>query len=158
MKADRRMIWQRIKQKRISILVFCLGVLSLLVVHVFWLNPILTETEEMQARTLMNEITELRASLSREREQTVPLDAAAFLWLEHIYQPALQRLRPLIDKRSESQHTGQIDMVMDAVELYCQILEHKWYLSERVGHDVGHTAAIDDYLANIAEDLHNPGA
>jgi hypothetical protein len=52
MKADRRMIWQRIKQKRISILVFCLAALSLLVVHVFWLNPILTETDEMQARVL----------------------------------------------------------------------------------------------------------
>jgi hypothetical protein len=50
MKADRRMIWQRIKQWRVSILVFCLAVLSLLTVHVFWLHPILTETDEIQGR------------------------------------------------------------------------------------------------------------
>jgi hypothetical protein len=35
---------------------------------------------------------------------------------------------------------------MTLAELYCQVLEHKWYLSERAQRDVGHQAAIDDYL------------
>jgi hypothetical protein len=48
------------------------------------------------------------------------------------------RLTPLTD-----QHTTQ-------AELYCQILEHKWYLSERAHHDVGHQAATDDYLEKFS--------
>jgi hypothetical protein len=47
---------------------------------------------------------------------------------------------------------------MDAIESYCQILEHKWYLSERAGHDVGHLAAVEDYLANIVKKLSNTDA
>jgi hypothetical protein len=30
------------------------------------------------------------------------------------------------------------------------VLEHKWYLSERAGHDVGHDAATEDLLAKVA--------
>ncbi|MCK5800241.1 MAG: DUF4032 domain-containing protein, partial [Deltaproteobacteria bacterium] len=35
----------------------------------------------------------------------------------------------------------------DAAETYCQLLEHKWYLSEAALRDVGHEFALDDYLA-----------
>lgn len=35
---------------------------------------------------------------------------------------------------------------MPAPELYCELLEHKWYMSEEKGRDVGHEAALDDFL------------
>jgi uncharacterized protein DUF4032 len=35
----------------------------------------------------------------------------------------------------------------DFSELYCQVLEHKWFLSEREKKDVGMKRAIEDYLA-----------
>jgi len=42
---------------------------------------------------------------------------------------------------------------MDAPELYCQILEHKWFLSETGhGEDVGIRMAVDDYLHRFADD------
>jgi hypothetical protein len=34
----------------------------------------------------------------------------------------------------------------DPCELYCQVLEHKWFLSEREQRDVGHQRALEDYL------------
>jgi hypothetical protein len=34
----------------------------------------------------------------------------------------------------------------NVIELYCQVLEHKWYLSERAKHDVGHQIAVDDFI------------
>jgi hypothetical protein len=37
----------------------------------------------------------------------------------------------------------------DVIELYCQVLEHKWYLSERAQHDVGHQIAVDDFIQNF---------
>ena len=94
--------------------------------------------EETQAQRLMNEIQELRAAMADERIRTVPLAVAAYHWLTHFYQPLIERLAPLIRDDRPPQ------------EVYCQVLEHKWYLSERAGHDVGHDAATDDLLAHAA--------
>jgi hypothetical protein len=94
--------------------------------------------EETQAQRLMNEIQELRAAMADERIRTVPLAVAAYHWLTHFYQPLIERLAPLIRDDRPPQ------------EVYCQVLEHKWYLSERAGHDVGHDAATDDLLAQAA--------
>ena len=97
-------------------------------------NLVGLDTEENQARKMMNEIQEQKATLSQANNRSTPLSVAAFFWLEHIYQPIIARLQPLIDQNTH------------APELYCQVLEHKWYLSEKAQHDVGHQAAADDYL------------
>lgn len=96
------------------------------------------EVEEGQAQKMMNEIQELKASLSQHNNRSTPLSAAAYHWLKTIFEPTVDRLSPFV--KSD----------IDAAELYCQVLEHKWYLSERAREDVGHSAAIEDYLNNIA--------
>ncbi|MBN2145819.1 MAG: DUF4032 domain-containing protein [Anaerolineales bacterium] len=103
------------------------------------------EAEESQARQIFNEIQELKAYLSQENNRSVPLSAAAYHWLENYYQPVIARLQPLIHREATSQPTR------DPVELYCQVLEHKWFLSERAQHDVGHLAAVDDYLDKFSQ-------
>ena len=113
------------------------------------------EAEEMQARTIVNEIQEIKATLSRDRNQNIPLNVAAFYWYEHIYQPVMEQLKGLIESRRLT-NGGEPELPSDPIELYCQVLEHKWYLSERAQCDVGHHAAVADYLKNIAKDLHNP--
>jgi len=92
------------------------------------------EAEEMQARQMMNEIQELKATLSQANNRSTPLSVAAYYWLKNIYQPTLAR----IQKTSGG--------ISDPAEVYCEVLEHKWYLSERAGRDVGHQAAVEDYL------------
>jgi hypothetical protein len=92
------------------------------------------DAEEMQARKMMNEIQEVRATLSRDGERSVPLSVAGSNWLEKRYQPVVKRLDHLV-----GEDTSQ-------AELYCQVLENKWYLSERAQRDVGHEAATEDYL------------
>ncbi|MBK8316486.1 MAG: DUF4032 domain-containing protein [Acidobacteria bacterium] len=37
----------------------------------------------------------------------------------------------------------------DATRVWPRILDHKWYLSERLGRDVGPRVAIIDYLENV---------
>jgi hypothetical protein len=101
------------------------------------------EAEEMQARQMMNEIYELKAYLSQSSNRNVPFSVAANHWLENIYQPVIEHLKPLFD------HKGRVDANTDPAELYCQILEHKWYLSEGAHHDVGHLAAVEDYLVKF---------
>jgi hypothetical protein len=96
------------------------------------------EAEERQAQKIMNEIQELKAYLSQDNNRSVSLSAAAYHWLKTIYEPTLVRLEPVV--KSD----------FDTAELYCQLLEHKWYLSEKARRDVGHMSAVDDYLENIA--------
>ena len=90
------------------------------------------------AQKMMNEIQELKASLSQSSNHSVSLSAAAYHWLTTIYEPTIERLEPIVKAD------------FGTAELYCQILEHKWYLSEKARRDVGHTRAIEDYLENIA--------
>ena len=96
--------------------------------------------EEMQARQMMNEIQELKATLSFQHNRSTPLGVAAFHWLEHLYEPSMKLLEPLLE------HKKNLDLGISPAELYCQVLEHKWYLSEQAQRDVGHQAAIEDYL------------
>jgi hypothetical protein len=92
------------------------------------------DAEELQAQIMMNEIQELRAIRSQQISEHISLKEAAAHWLEQIYQPITERLAALMD-----QHTT-------LSELYCQLLEHKWYISEQANHDVGHYAAVDDFI------------
>jgi len=95
------------------------------------------EAEDMQARKMMNEIHELKATLSQIHNRSTPLSLAAFNWLQEIFLPTLTSM------------PSKIDQYSDPAELYCQILEHKWYLSEKARHDVGHQYAVEDFLRTI---------
>lgn len=95
------------------------------------------EAEEQQARLLVNEINEHRHHWSRQRDRSVPLVAAAQRWQTELHAPAITRLTELAEAPDAP----------SALELYCELLEHKWYLSEHARRDVGHAAALEDYLS-----------
>jgi hypothetical protein len=38
---------------------------------------------------------------------------------------------------------------LDEAEIFHEILEHRWFLSEAAGRDVGTTAAAQDYVDNV---------
>jgi hypothetical protein len=95
------------------------------------------EAEEMQARKMMNEIQEHKATISMTKYRSTPLNLAAYNWLNEIFSPTLAGMGSRIEQYS------------DQAELYCQILEHKWYLSEKAKHDVGHQYAVEDFLKTI---------
>ena len=96
------------------------------------------DAEEKQAQKMMNEIREVKATLSQQNNRSTPLSAAAYYWQRNIYEPTILSLKPSI--RPD----------MGEAELYCQVLEHKWYLSEKAQKDVGHQAATEDYLKNFS--------
>lgn len=93
--------------------------------------------EDRQAALMVGEIQELRATLERAENRSVPLSIAAYRWLTERYQVAAGRLAPLVGPGG------------DAAEVYCQMLEHKWYLSERAKRDVGHERAIEDLVKRL---------
>jgi len=93
------------------------------------------EAEEKQAQQIINEIQEIKASLSQKFGREISLPVAAYHWLEHNYQPFLEYFQPYLEAG-----------ILSPTEMYCQILEHKWFLSERTEQDVGFQAAMEDYM------------
>ncbi len=89
---------------------------------------------DRQAALMLNEIHEMQATLGEKLGRRLPIAMAAHRWLEERYRPTVERLAALRDR------------VGDLPELYCQVLEHKWYLSERARADVGLEKAIEDYV------------
>ncbi len=86
-------------------------------------------------RTATEGFTRLQHTLRREHARSIPLGVAAYRWFLDRYQPAIERLAPLLHETK------------DGVELYCQVLEHKWFLSEQAHYDVGMDKAIGDFLS-----------
>lgn len=59
----------------------------------------------------------------------------------------------LADDGSETQELKSVAAValssLEAQEVWPQVLEHKWYMSERLGRDVGLRVAALDYFKNV---------
>ncbi len=95
-------------------------------------------TLEGQARILLNDLSEYHAWLEFYERRAVPPEEAAERWLREVYRPTLAQI------------IGLVGPDRDLVQAYCDVLEHKWLLSELEGRDVGLRAAIESYVAEGA--------
>jgi tRNA A-37 threonylcarbamoyl transferase component Bud32 len=103
--------------------------------------------EEKQAQQIINEIFELKAKMSQTNYPEITLEAIAYHWIENVYKPVLIKLQSYVEN-----NPGNLRAI-DFLELYCQVLEHKWYLSEQAHHDVGHIIAVDDFIQDFSDKL-----
>ncbi|MFJ4923730.1 DUF4032 domain-containing protein [Streptomyces sp. NPDC088725] len=98
------------------------------------------DAEENQARRLLND---LESWLAGEDDYAPgdPLGARpevlAHRWVRDVFRPTVRAVPR--ELRGE----------MDAAQIYHEVLEHRWYLSERAGSDVGLEATIEDYVAHV---------
>lgn len=90
---------------------------------------------EGQARILMNDLREYRAWLEWFEKRPIGRAEGAERWLHDVFEPTVERLR------------GMVGAERDLVQAYCDVLEHKWLLSERAGRDVGLERTVESYLA-----------
>lgn len=93
--------------------------------------------QENEARALLSDLARFRAKWVEGVGHDVPEDVAARRWLLEKFQGTLD-LVPA-DLR---------DKLPDA-ELFHEISEHRWFLSEAVGHDVGRAAAVASYVGTV---------
>jgi hypothetical protein len=103
-------------------------------------------TLEGQARILLNDLAEYHAWLEWHEHETVSTQEAADRWLREVYRPTLARIRAWVAPDR------------DLVQAYCDVLEHKWLLSEQAGRDVGLDIAIESYVAEGAPAPEQPTA
>jgi hypothetical protein len=92
---------------------------------------------ENQARRLLADIASYRGWLEQAQGRRVPMAGAATRWLREIYQPVMAMVPDDLRTR------------LDEAEIFHEILEHRWFLSEEAGRDVGTTAAAQDYIAHV---------
>jgi len=91
-----------------------------------------------QARALLNDLAQYKAILAARLNRSIPQSVAAFHWLEECFRPVQKIL------------AERMGPDFDAIEGYCDVLVHKWFLSEQAGRDVGLIAAAASYAQNVA--------
>jgi hypothetical protein len=95
------------------------------------------EVQENQARRLLGDIAGYRAWLEREAGGPVPEAVAAAKWLAEIYEPIVSQVPHELRGRREP------------AEVFHELLEHRWLLSERAGREVKNDEALASYLASV---------
>ena len=90
------------------------------------------DVQENQARRLLNDLDTFRAAMAIDNE-----GVAATRWVMEVFEPVVRAIpRELRGK-------------LEPAEIFHEILEHRWYLSERAGKDVGLWDAVPSYLATV---------
>ncbi len=92
------------------------------------------DVEENQARRLLNDLDAFRASQDRQNDDE---ELVAHDWLAGIYEPITRAVPP--ELRSK----------LEPAELFHELLEHRWYLSERADYDVPLEEAVQDYVDTV---------
>ncbi|MEU8229827.1 DUF4032 domain-containing protein [Actinoplanes sp. NPDC048967] len=90
------------------------------------------DAEENQARQLLNDLDAYRAESDLVDEQQ-----AAHRWLTEVFEPVVRAVPANLRRKLEPQ------------EIFSQIIQHKWLLSERAGRDVGMGPAVQSYLTDV---------
>jgi hypothetical protein len=94
--------------------------------------------QENQARRLLNDLDSFRAYVEREAGRALPESVVAYRWLSEVFEAALA-LVPAELRAAK----------LEPAELFHEILEHRWYLSEKTGRDVGLEAAVGSYVEQV---------
>ena len=93
--------------------------------------------QENQARRMLNDLARYRAELDRAGGRPVPETVAVHRWLSEVFEPAVAAIpAELWGKR-------------DAAEVFHEALEHRWFLSQEAGEDVGLMPAVAAYVADV---------
>ena len=90
--------------------------------------------QDNQARRLLDDVEVFRRELEAKGEPPISESALAGRWLNEVFEPAIASIpTELWGKR-------------EAAELYHELLEHRWYQSQRKGRDVGRDEALRSYV------------
>tara|TARA_B100000378_G_scaffold129760_1_gene104931 strand:+ start:1024 stop:2331 length:1308 start_codon:yes stop_codon:yes gene_type:complete len=92
------------------------------------------DVEENQARRLLNDLDEFRARISRLGDDE---EVVAHEWLTRVFEPVVMAIP--YDLRAK----------LEPAEVYHQVLEHRWYLSQSRGGSVPLAEALGSYVDGV---------
>ena len=92
------------------------------------------DAEENQARRLLNDLDAYTASTDQQAEEE---SLVAHEWVSNVYEPVVAAIpREMRGK-------------LEPAEVFHEVLEHRWYLSEQRGHQVPLDEAVATYLDEV---------
>nr|WP_231121322.1 DUF4032 domain-containing protein [Motilibacter peucedani] len=92
------------------------------------------DVEENQARRLLNDLDQYRVETDRQNEDE---EIVAHEWLLEVFEPVVHGI------------PRQLRGKLEPAEVFHEVLEHRWFLSERARQDVGLDAALESYVRDI---------
>ncbi len=96
------------------------------------------EAQENQARRLLEDIDAYRATLEASGQKPVSDAAVAGRWLTDVFEPTVVNAIP------QDLHGRRA-----AAQVFHELLDHRWYLSEQAGRDIGMDEAVQSYIDNV---------
>lgn len=95
------------------------------------------EVQENQARRLLNDIASYGAYLARVEGAAPPPAVAAARWIGEVYEPVVSQIPEELRGR------------LEPAELFHELLEHRYYLSEAAGYEVDNETGLRSYLESV---------
>ena len=92
---------------------------------------------ENQARRLLNDIRGFGAEMQDRTGTQLPENMAAVRWLDQRFEPIVHAIPPEMLSK------------LEAAEIYHQLLEHRWFLSEEARVDIPLEKALDSYVSDV---------
>lgn len=92
------------------------------------------DVQEGQGRRMLNDLEAYRSLWNRKNE---PLEIAAHAWLADVFEPTIAAV------------PAEMRRKLEPAEIFHEVLEHRWYMSEAAGYDVSMQDAVADYVANV---------
>ena len=97
--------------------------------------------QENQARSLLGDLARFKAKYESGTGRTIDDAAAARRWMSEKFYGTLDLVPP------------ELRVKLPDAELFHEINEHRWLLSEAQGYDVGRSAAVASYVGTVLRDL-----
>ncbi|TQS30709.1 DUF4032 domain-containing protein [Microbispora sp. KK1-11] len=97
------------------------------------------DVEENQARRLLNDLDSFRVSTGLRHEDEA---IVAHRWLAEVFRPVVNAIPADLRRK------------LEPAQLFHEVLDHRWYMSEAAGKDVGLEAAVLSYVDNVL--VHKP--
>ncbi len=92
------------------------------------------DVQEGQGRRMLNDLEAYRSLWNRKNE---PLEIAAHAWLADVFEPTIAAV------------PAEMRRKLEPAEIFHEVLEHRWYMSEAAGYDVSMQDAVADYVENV---------
>ncbi len=93
--------------------------------------------QENEARGLLADLARFRAKWAEGTGEPISEEVAARRWLDEKYDATLALVPPELRGK------------LPDAELFHEINEHRWFLSEAQGYDIGRAAAVNSYVENL---------
>ncbi|WP_278235398.1 DUF4032 domain-containing protein [Isoptericola sp. AK164] len=92
------------------------------------------DVQDNQARRLLNDLDSYQAATDRQEDDP---QLVAHDWLQNVFHPTVRAVPRELRRK------------LEPAQLYHEILDHRWFISEQSGHDVPMPETVASYVKNV---------